>query len=73
MPYTAPVDEFRFILDHVVPFDEVAATERFEEATPDMVAAILTEAGRLCEEVLAPLNRTGDLTPSRLSNSASSP
>ena len=47
MPYTAPVDEFRFILDHVVPFDEVAATERFEEATPDMVAAILTEAGRL--------------------------
>ena len=68
MPYTAPVDEFRFILDHVVPFNEVAATERFSEATPDMVAAILTEAGRLCEEVLAPLNRAGDLTPSRLDN-----
>ncbi|MDO5604612.1 MAG: acyl-CoA dehydrogenase [Paracoccus sp. (in: a-proteobacteria)] len=68
MPYSAPVDQIRFILDHVVPFGEVAATETFAEATPDTVAAILTEAGRVASEVLAPLNRAGDLTPARLEN-----
>jgi acyl-CoA dehydrogenase len=51
-----------------VGFDRVTATERFAEATPDTVAAMLTEAGRICEEVLAPLNRVGDLHPARLEN-----
>ena len=68
MPYTSPTSDIRFILDHVVPFAAVAETERHAEATPDTVTAILTEAGRLCDEVLAPLNRGGDLTPARLEN-----
>jgi len=68
MPYRAPVEEFRFLLTHVLGFDRVAATERYREATPDMVQAILTEAGRMCEEVLAPLQRQGDLHPARLEN-----
>ncbi|MFW5641423.1 MAG: acyl-CoA dehydrogenase [Roseicyclus sp.] len=68
MPYRAPVPEMLFCLRHVVGFDRVAATERFAEATPETVAALLTEAGRICEEVLAPLNRAGDLNPSRLEN-----
>ena len=68
MPFTSPVSEIRFILDHVVPFGAVAETERFAEATPDTVTAILTEAGRLCDEILAPLNRNGDLNPARLEN-----
>ncbi|MDX8352812.1 acyl-CoA dehydrogenase [Cognatiyoonia sp. IB215182] len=68
MPYRAPVSDFRFLMDHVVGFSDVAATERFAEATPDMVDAILTEAGKMCEEVLAPLNRAGDLHPAHLEN-----
>lgn len=68
MAYRAPVAEFRFLLDHVVGFDRVAATARFADATPDSVEAILTEVGRLCETVLAPLNRGGDLNPARLEN-----
>ncbi|MBW6505116.1 MAG: acyl-CoA dehydrogenase [Rhodobacteraceae bacterium] len=68
MPYRSPVGEFRFILDAVVPLAPVAATERFAEATPDMVEAILDGAGRMCDEVLAPLQRAGDLTPARLEN-----
>ncbi|MGB3409472.1 MAG: acyl-CoA dehydrogenase family protein [Jannaschia sp.] len=68
MPYRAPVSELRFVLDHVVGFDRVAATDRFAEATPELVEAILTEAGKLCEEVLAPLNRVGDQHPARLEN-----
>ena len=38
MPYTAPIDCYRLILDHVVGFDKVAATQRFSEATPDTVS-----------------------------------
>lgn len=68
MTYRAPVAEFRFILDHVVGFDRVTATKRFADATPDTVEAILTEVGRLCEDVLAPLNRGGDLQGAVLEN-----
>ena len=68
MSFRAPVADIRFILDQVVPLAPVAATERFAEATPDTVEAILTEAGRLCDEVIAPLGRTSDLTPARLEN-----
>ena len=68
MPYRAPVADFRFLFDHVVGFDRVAATPRFEEATGEMTDAILTEAAKLCEEVLAPLNRAGDLHPAVLEN-----
>ncbi len=68
MPYRSPVGEFRFILDQIVPLAPVAATERFAEATGETVEAILTEAARLCDEVMAPLQRNGDLTPARLEN-----
>ncbi|MFZ5965265.1 acyl-CoA dehydrogenase [Thalassococcus sp. BH17M4-6] len=68
MPYRAPISEYRFLFDHVVGFDAVTATDRFSEATPDMVDAILTEAGKMCEEVLAPLQRAGDQHPARLEN-----
>ncbi|MFN4204376.1 MAG: acyl-CoA dehydrogenase [Tabrizicola sp.] len=68
MTYRAPVRDIRFILDHVVDFGEVAATPRFSGATPDLTDAILTEAGRLCSDVLAPLNRAGDQSPARLEN-----
>ncbi|MCQ0969009.1 acyl-CoA dehydrogenase (plasmid) [Paracoccus sp. TK19116] len=68
MPYQAPVDQISFILRHVVPFDKVAGTERYAEATDDTVDAILTEAGRMAANVLAPLNRAGDLNPARLEN-----
>jgi alkylation response protein AidB-like acyl-CoA dehydrogenase len=68
MPYHAPVAEFQFILDHVVGLGQVTATDRFADATPDVTAAILTEAGRMCQEVLSPLNRSGDRHPARLEN-----
>ncbi|WP_128514676.1 acyl-CoA dehydrogenase [Tabrizicola thermarum] len=70
MPYRAPVKDIRFILDHVVGFAEVAATPRFSSATPDLTEAILAEAGRISTDVLAPLNRAGDLNPARLENGA---
>ena len=68
MPYRAPVSEFQFIFDHVVGFEQVAQTDRFAEATHETVDAVLTEAGKMCEEILAPLQRVGDLNPAYLEN-----
>jgi acyl-CoA dehydrogenase len=68
MPYRAQVGEFRFLFDHVVGFGEVVATDRFAEAAGDMTEDILAGAARFCEEVLAPLRRSGDLHPSVLEN-----
>ena len=68
MAYRAPVPEIAFLLEHVVGYDAVAATDRFAEATPDMVQAVLAEAGKLCDGVMAPLNRAGDLRGAVLEN-----
>jgi acyl-CoA dehydrogenase len=68
MPYRAPLLAFQFLYQHVVGLQQVSATELFAEASGDVVEAILAEAGRLCEETLAPLNRAGDKHPARLEN-----
>ena len=68
MTYRSPVNEFRFILENVVKFGSVRNEVRFAEATTELTDAILTEAAKLCDEVLAPLNRTGDLNPAKLEN-----
>jgi acyl-CoA dehydrogenase len=68
MPYRSPVAEYRFLMDHVVPYAAVAATPRFAEAGSETVDAILNGAARLCDDVMAPLNRAGDRHPARLEN-----
>ena len=68
MPYTAPLADYRFLMEHVADYARLAETDRFAEATPDVTDAILTEAAKLCSEVMAPLQRVGDLEGSRLEN-----
>ena len=68
MAYRSPLADIRFLLDHVVPFGAVAATERFAEASPATVEAILTEAAKLCDTVVAPVNANGDKVAARLEN-----
>ncbi|HEX6377023.1 MAG TPA: acyl-CoA dehydrogenase family protein, partial [Allosphingosinicella sp.] len=60
MTYTPPVAEQRFVLEHVVRIDELAGHNRFAEATPDLVDAILDGAGDFAAGEFAPLNRPGD-------------
>ena len=64
--YRAPLEDIRFVLEHVVGLSDLAALPGFEHAEPDVIADLLEEAGKFMTEVLSPLNRVGDLQGSRL-------
>src|SRR5215471_2068782 len=58
--YHAPLKEMRFVLTEVAGLEQVAKLPGFEEASPDLVMAILDEAAKFATEVLDPLNVVGD-------------
>ena len=58
--YSAPVQDSLFVLNEVLNLQKYNNLPGFEEATPDLVEAILGEAAKLCEEVLQPINLSGD-------------
>jgi alkylation response protein AidB-like acyl-CoA dehydrogenase len=66
--YTAPIADMRFQLAEIAGIGEIAELPGCEHATPDLIDAVLEEAGRLAGEVLAPLDRIGDQQGSRLEN-----
>jgi alkylation response protein AidB-like acyl-CoA dehydrogenase len=66
--YAAPLADMRFVLRHLVGLDRIAALPGREETTPELVEAVLDEAGKLAGEVIAPLNAIGDREGARLEN-----
>ncbi|MEF8726608.1 MAG: acyl-CoA dehydrogenase [Accumulibacter sp.] len=58
--YIAPVRDMQFVLKELAGLEQVAQLPGCEEATPDLVDAVLDEAARFAEEVLSPLNWPGD-------------
>ncbi len=59
--YKAPVDDVLFLLNDVFHIERHNNLPGFADASPDVVEAVLGEAAKLCEEVLLPLNRVGDM------------
>lgn len=58
--YNAPVKDIKFVLNDLLGLDKMTNMPGFEDATPDMVDAILSEGAKMMEEVIQPLNQSGD-------------
>ncbi len=66
--FAAPVRDMTFVIEHLAGLNEITQLPGFEEATGDLVAAVLEEAAKFGGEVLAPLNPVGDHEGCRLEN-----
>lgn len=66
--YKAPLDDIRFLLHDVHDVAQLSSLPGFEEATPDVIDAVLAEGAAMCEQVLFPLNQSGDAEGVRLEN-----
>ena len=68
--YEAPVAALRHALTTAGDLPGLATLPGYESATPDLVDPILTEAGKLAANVVAPLNQPGDQVGARLEEGA---
>ncbi|HKY91960.1 MAG TPA: acyl-CoA dehydrogenase C-terminal domain-containing protein, partial [Nevskiaceae bacterium] len=67
--YKAPLRDMRFLLNEVFDYPtHYAGLTNGKDADPDTVASILEECAKLCEEVLAPINLSGDQEGCHLEN-----
>jgi len=65
-PYTAPLEDMRFVLRELADIDRVAQLPDAEAlAEPELMDAILDQAARFAKEVLAPIDHIGDRLGSR--------
>ncbi len=67
MSYTPPVQEQKFLLTHIVGMEELTGGNGFQDASPDIVDAILEGAATFAAGEFAPLNRLGDQIGARWS------
>lgn len=64
--YKVPQQELQFVLEHLVNYSELCTLPGFEESGQDMVAAILPEAAKFFEQVVAPTNWVSNTQPAYL-------
>jgi len=64
--YVAPLRDVQFILSQLAGLNEISSLPGCEQATSELADAVLGEAARFAERVLAPLNTVGDVEGCRL-------
>jgi alkylation response protein AidB-like acyl-CoA dehydrogenase len=64
--YQAPVKDMLFVINELAGLAEIAKLPGFEEATAELVEAVLEEAAQLAAEVISPLNVIGDAKGTRV-------
>ena len=60
MTYKAPVRDYQFLIENVLKTDQYSNLKGFADADSATVMAILEEAAKFAEEVVAPINISGD-------------
>ena len=58
--YSAPLRDMQFVIKELGGLDAIGMVPEWEEITPDLVDALLEQAGRFATGVLSPLNWAGD-------------
>ena len=58
--YRAPVDDMQFVLHHLIPMSAISNLPGYEDVSSDLVNTILEEAAKFANQVLSPLNWSGD-------------
>ena len=66
--YEAPLRDMKFVLHELHNDDGFGDLEALAEFTPDLIDAVLEESAKVAQEVLLPLNRSGDVEGCTLEN-----
>lgn len=64
MSYTAPVKDMMYTMEHLAGLQTVTALPGMSDFDQETAQAVLEESAKFCQDVVAPLNWTGDQQPS---------
>ena len=64
--YIAPARDINFVLSEIAELENISALPGLEETSPELIEAVIEEAGKLANGVLSPMNKPGDETGSRV-------
>ena len=68
--YQAPTQDMKFVIDEIANLESISSLPGFEDATADLVEAVIEQAGIFANEVFSPLNQPGDEHGTRIENGA---
>src|SRR5579859_6978191 len=65
--YNAPLRDIEFVFNELADLGPILSLIG-EDYTPELVSSVMTEAGKIAEDVMAPLNHPGDKQGAKLEN-----